>query len=737
MFQQEVLRDAVAAYKRDFANFQWEDERYKWEAVKCFQDHWDLQAEDFPGMLRRALDKTYNLLASTNNFPREMLIGFANAAPDAVRSAFAVLFDESRDLIERVEYFKAQADRLLEEYGDGAKQHFQRENAISTYLWLRYPDKYYIYKYSEVRTVSKVLLSSYVFKKGAYAANLRNCIDFYNEICDFLRQDGELRGMLERHLTKECYPDPALRTLTIDVGFYISRYYSKWVEATTYLNEILEVLKLLGGKAHLNDICAAMKERNKLPSIHTNPNWRQTVSNVIQTHCSETQSYKAGASDLFYSVEGLGQGVWGLRDGETSPRREDEFPPKLSEDDWRALIHDSEVFQRDSLIIMRRMLDIGGEAACIQLSEKYGESWNYYSRGSSALAQRVARKVNCPLANPEDLDSHWWPILYVGRVANAKERGSFVWKLRDELKAALEKEDLSEYPLYSKPDGLQPYDRTSFLRQVYMSGEKFDTLCALLRYKKNLILQGAPGVGKTFAAKRLAYAMMGEKDESRVQLVQFHQNYAYEDFIMGYKPTDKGFELKDGVFYDFCGRARADKDHEYFFLIDEINRGNMSKIFGELLMLIEKDYRNLSVKLPYPGKELTVPENVYIIGMMNTADRSLAMIDYALRRRFSFFEMEPAFDSEGFIAYQRGLENETFDSLIGCIRELNREIRRDASLGAGFCIGHSYFCNQVECTEDWMKAVVYYDILPMLREYWFDDPEKVDQWESRLSGVFE
>ncbi len=163
----------------------------------------------------------------------------------------------------------------------------------------------------------------------------------------------------------------------------------------------------------------------------------------------------------------------------------------------------------------------------------------------------------------------------------------------------------------------------------------------------------------------------------------------------------------------------------------------MSKIFGELLMLIEKDYRGTPVTLAYSRRSFTVPENIYIIGMMNTADRSLAMIDYALRRRFSFYDMEPGFDTKGFQAYQKGLDNETFDRLIDCIRDLNRAILKDAALGAGFRIGHSYFCNQQECTDEWMRAVVYYDILPTLREYWFDDSEKLRQWENKLSGVFD
>lgn len=156
-----------------------------------------------------------------------------------------------------------------------------------------------------------------------------------------------------------------------------------------------------------------------------------------------------------------------------------------------------------------------------------------------------------------------------------------------------------------------------------------------MKTKKNIILQGAPGVGKTFAAKRLAYAIMGEMNSSRVMMVQFHQSYCYEDFVMGFRPSKDGFELTSGPFYQFCKTAQIDNEHDYFFIIDEINRGNLSKIFGELL--IEKDKRGEKMRLLYSNEQFAVPRNVHIIGMMNTSDRSLAMIDYALRRRFAFF----------------------------------------------------------------------------------------------------
>lgn len=270
-----------------------------------------------------------------------------------------------------------------------------------------------------------------------------------------------------------------------------------------------------------------------------------------------------------------------------------------------------------------------------------------------------------------------------------------------------------------------------------MTEDRYDTLVAVLKNKKNIILQGAPGVGKTFAAKRLAYSIMGEKDESRIEFVQFHQNYSYEDFMMGYKPVNDSFQLKYGIFYRFCQKAANQPDKDFFFIIDEINRGNMSKIFGELLMLIEREYRGTKATLAYNGLTFSVPKNLYIIGMMNTADRSLAMIDYALRRRFSFFDIEPGFESEGFMKYQQDLDNETFSLLVSKVQELNKEIILDKSLGKGFCIGHSYFCGQTECTEEWMQAIVDYEILPMLSEYWFDDTNKLQRWENILRGVFQ
>lgn len=289
--------------------------------------------------------------------------------------------------------------------------------------------------------------------------------------------------------------------------------------------------------------------------------------------------------------------------------------------------------------------------------------------------------------------------------------------------------------LISEDEGLhyQEYKEADFLSEVYMNKEKYNTLKNLLIRKKNLILLGAPGVGKTYAAERLAYSIMGSKDKSRVQVVQFHQSYSYEDFIMGYRPDDSGFSLSKGPFYEFCKKAEPD-DRPYFFIIDEINRGNLSKIFGELLMLIENDKRGKELRLLYSDEQFSVPENVYIIGMMNTADRSLAMIDYALRRRFAFFEFEPAFGSDGFKKYQATVENEKFGRLVDAVVELNKSIAEDSSLGNGFRIGHSYFSSRIEIDDHWLTEVVEYELIPLINEYWFDEPSQVEYWSNKLRG---
>lgn len=308
-------------------------------------------------------------------------------------------------------------------------------------------------------------------------------------------------------------------------------------------------------------------------------------------------------------------------------------------------------------------------------------------------------------------------------------------------------DDVDEGDLEEEAAGsveLPPYSKKDFLDNVYMSEADYDMLTGVLEAKKNIILQGAPGVGKTYIAKRLAYSMMGVKDPSRVTMVQFHQSYSYEDFIEGYRPSKDNFVLADGSFNSFCKIAREyedeeaaeDQDEKYFFIIDEINRGNISKIFGELFMLIESDKRGSHnrLQLPYSNDQFYVPRNLYIIGLMNTADRSLALIDYALRRRFAFFDIKPAFTSKGFVEHMSKFNSPKLNRLIEEVKGLNKEISEDDTLGEGFCIGHSYFCalDPDRFSDSDLTAIVEYELVPMLKEYWFDDRTKVEEWSGRL-----
>lgn len=945
MFDKIRLKSAVAEYKKRFVDKLWPDEKYKWEAVKCFQVNWDINSDDFAGMLSKSLSQTSNLLASVNHFPAKMIKKFAEIAPEEVRAMFIDLFDESKDVYERIDKFKQSSNSLLERYGNGAGQHFQYENAICTYLWLRYPDKYYIYKLGEIKAISNELESDYIFKKGAYADNIRNFLSFYDEICEELKQDDELKNMLASQLTGTCYSDPELKTLTIDVGFFISRYLNKddssisteewwpteytpaltaddW-EALLYDSEVftdssLELMKRLldyGGRATCSQLAIKYGESKNFYNAGSSALAKRVVQKtgcpVMARDDEESKWWPVLYVGRAAKKDEEGSYVWKIRDElEVALERVDlskvnlyaNVAPyfwKISHGNDCISDEEAKIFEKRRVIVVHQDTAAKGKSKISQgesfmTNMKKGDYF-YLCRGNSI---RLLGRIDSDevIENPEKKDGwyersytvvaesgdtsaytgdkKWWtpnenstcisvpegelqqfedyilkPYFNIGKSELLKNdtSGTQYWFLNANPKMwsmeAMPVGSVQDYTLYNdngnkrrifqnfldakagdmvigyestpvkqivallrvsaeqdgekiyfeKLEGLTSpidfstlkecselekmeyfnmqqgslfklskgeyefildmireenpapasikektkYSKDKFLSEVFMTEAKYDRLASVLKKKKNIILQGAPGVGKTFAAKRLAYSIMEEIDDDRVEFVQFHQNYSYEDFMMGYKPVNDGFELKYGIFYKFCQKAANHPDKDYFFIIDEINRGNMSKIFGELLMLIEADYRDKKATLAYNGLGFSVPKRLHIIGMMNTADRSLAMIDYALRRRFSFINIDPGFDSEGFISYQKSFANDTFNTLIERIKELNNEILMDKSLGKGFCIGHSYFCNIEECTDDWMKDVVDFDILPMLSEYWFDDSAKLQRWENILHGVFQ
>ena len=654
MIDRKKFDKLVKEYQNYFTNHKgengesyWEEEEFKWRGIKTFQDNWDIEAQDLSDMIKRSLSGVSHMMVSQARFPEGMIEDFAEREPDTVRVMFKDLFDESKDIIERFHSFKQKSADLLERVGNGAKNHFQDERTIALYLWLAYPEKYYVYQYTQARNLSIALGSDHRIIKGRLDSNIREWLALYNEVTELMKQKPEVRSWETQGMTAEHYSDPEYRMLATDLAY-------------CYTERILKEQK-------------AEQE-------------------------------------------------WEPKD----------YNPGITVANWVSLLADKEVYHESAKTVIERLVDYGGQATCTQLAQKYGDNANTYNVNSIAFAKKVYEKTHCKLAEREDESIRWWSILYMGKKADKEDDGVYIWKLRPELAEALKIVNGEEVP--DEDTDTTEYTKKDFLEEVFISEAKYDELYAVLMRKQNIILQGAPGVGKTFVAKRLAYSIMGQKNEDHIEFLQFHQNYAYEDFVEGYKPAATGFILQDGIFKRFCKEAADAPDEKFFFIIDEINRGNLSKIFGELLMLIEKDYRGQAATLPYSGRSFTVPKNLYIIGMMNTADRSLAMIDYALRRRFSFVDMEPGFDTKGFKEYLSSKGNTTMGALVEKVEGLNEDIKQ--TLGKGFCIGHSYFVFDEPCSDTLLRSIVKYDILPMLAEYWFDDEEQYETWASRLNGVF-
>lgn len=687
MINIDKLAQIVSSYKKQFLS-RWENEKFKWEAIKHFQDNWDINALNFGEMFKKATDKTNNLLSAKKFQPKDMILKFAQADDNAVRDMFICLFDESLDLSERIEFFINAADNLYEKYNDGTwKNHFQNTYTVSVYLWLMYPHKYYIYKYELFKNFAELLETSYYPKRNGKVYNVIGGYKMYDEIREVLLADKDIREMLDSVLTDSCYKDPELVTTTIDLGFYLSKTYSQEVTSDNDNTSLSQVYSWL----------LAWNPKNYDWENIEEPYSLDTMFSIIRNgggyfDCWRCMSSKIECGDLVYIVK-LGKEPKGIFAAGYA------ISDSIIENDERVvyvLITKAIDYRTDNIISQQSLKELfpnqqwspqgSGIAIKPDAAKWLIENWNSYQKKPSTT-------------NEEIIDT--------------------------------------------TPPTNEPYTKSDFLKEVFITGSEYDKLSSLLLRKKNIILQGAPGVGKTFSAKRLAYSIMGEKNDDFICMVQFHQNYSYEDFIMGYRPNDSGgFSLQKGVFFNFCDKCKENPGKEYFFIIDEINRGNLSKIFGELMMLIETDKRGEANKLNlvYEETPFYIPENLHIIGMMNTADRSLAMIDYALRRRFSFYTMQPAFENaenNGFNIYRHEINCEPYHSVISKIKELNVEIRKDPTLGKGFEIGHSYFAPEDKSiiNDEWVKNIVEFEIIPLLEEYWFDDDKKVEEWTKALYQV--
>lgn len=563
------------------------------------------------------------------------------------------------------------------------KKHYQTDNVISTYLWLRFPDKYYIYKPSIAQILFKELNVN-IKLRGMGTNAIIETYNIYNVIAETLAEDMAYRGMLDNAQTDDCYPDYTFRTATIDFGYYVGKYMKPSFSIAGKHQPKTTTIK----QSYVTPIVGAPKTDSPKHGywwLNANPKYWSLAEWIV----GDEQDY------TLYNSNG-------------NKRRIFQNFVDAKEGDAVICYESNPTKQILCLAMVSKASD--GERIVFKKTETLTAPVDYASIRDIAELQNMEVFVN--------------------------PNGSFFKLTADEYNLLMDIiREANEKPSLEVKS--ESYTVDNFLSDVFMTKDSYNHLRAKLEIKKNIILQGAPGVGKTFSAKRLAYSIMEEKDDNRICFVQFHQNYSYEEFIEGYKPDEEGFKLRKGIFYNFCTQAKNDPSRPYFFIIDEINRGNLSKIFGELLMLVESAYRNERVALLYSGEKFYVPENLYIIGMMNTADRSLAMIDYALRRRFSFFDLKPGYDTDGFKEKQKALNNEKYNNLVSEIINLNKKIVEDDSLGYGFEIGHSYLCyNKVEeVTDQWLYAVVNYDIIPLLNEYWFDNRNNVKDWSKRLNDA--
>lgn len=806
MIDHAKLEPVLSGYQTYFPKYWPHGEDFKWEAAQQFHDHWDINAADFGEMFKAATAKVFSLLDTGYAYPRAMILNFAAADCEATRAMFRSLFDESIELSPRITAFQAAAEALRIKYNDGSwNNHYQNTSAISVYLWLRYPDQYYIYRYSVTRDISTALNFNAPPKRDGSVESLLNSYRLYDELRAALSQNEAItrmiRSAIEAAPAGKYWPDTHWNIAAIDLGFYLSRFYlaaqkaaqmqtgwfpakseydpgittAQWSallqDASVFTPETLRVMKCMldyGGQATCKQLAIKYGETSNFyisNSCHLAKRVAEKTGCRIMPRDNESMRWwpilYVGKST---STKADGTYIWRLRDELLQALKKADLSKvpaaaaagEVTSRHYWWLTANPKIWSYSSLRVGEEQTytlynDNGNKRRIFQnfLDAKAGDLVIGYEANPVkrvvALA-KITQESNGKEIYFEKTESLTSPIEYAAlKAAPELEKMEFFVQPNGSLFKLSEGEynfilDLirDENPVPVRQAVSDSYAKADFLHDVFLSEPRYTMLVSLLRRKKNVILQGAPGVGKTYAAKRLAYSMMGQADPSRVEFVQFHQNYSYEDFMLGYRPDGSGFKLTEGVFYRFCQKASNDPEREYFFLIDEINRGNLSKIFGELMMLIESDHRGEKITLAYNGMPFYVPENLYIIGMMNTADRSLALIDYALRRRFSFFEMEPAFTSDGFLHYQAALDNETFNALVEQLKALNREITADASLGSGFRIGHSYFClaDPAACTTDWMRSVVEFDLLPTLAEYWFDAPDKLHRWEENLRGVF-
>jgi len=685
-----ALRDFVTQYKATFTEHRLgaDNEIYKWKAVKCFQDNWDIEAEDFLAMVKASLAQTYNLLASQNNFPGRMIEAFIKAAPNEVRSMFRELFNESIDLAQRVGSFEKRAVELCKLNPTLWKSHYQTPNSISTYLWLRYPEKYYIYKYSVIKDNAQKLCGIEL-PSGKYDRMIFG-FSLYDAMCEELAKDSELTKMSKGSLTGDCYPDDALRTLTIDVGYFIGKHTSAQTakQATETSDERWQ-------REEYQSRAARMAAKNII--LYGPPGTGKTYSTVQ------------------YAVSII----------------EEKPLEHIKNEDYAAVFSRYKKYKQDGLIAFTTFHQSFGYEEFIEGIRPVVASGDNLDDGKEleyeirdGIFKEFCDKAGTPISGNNSAD------LGIGKSPS-------IWKVS--LEGAGENPTRTE--CFEKSHiriGYDGYGET--LPDSYAQGDNGKNILNAFYYK----MQIGDIVLSCYSNKTVddIGVITGEpewRDEypqyKRLRKVKWLVAQINEDI---YNLNSQKLMMQPSVYKmsiavsDLLSLLRKVKPSLFtqniqipnrIFIIDEINRGNISKIFGELITLIEPSKRigaaeGQKARLPYSGQDFGVPDNVFIVGTMNTADRSIRAIDTALRRRFIFVEMKPDSSLLRDVIVE-GIELAEMLDTMNC--------RITALLDREHVIGHSAFLPSLkdEPTVEKLAEIFENTVIPLLQEYFYDDYEKI------------